>query len=152
MLTSFVVTAGRLCTLLSFVACTVLSGVSYAQTPGDLETLARQSLAKIDGQLTVAGLQKPVAVIRDKWGIPHIYAQNVDDLFFAQGYVTAQDRLWQMEWWRRQREGRLAEILGPRAVERDRQARMTKFRGGFDDREWTSYHPEGKRLFSAYEI
>jgi penicillin amidase len=127
-----------------------LHGASPAQTPGDLKTLARQSLAKIDGQLTVPSLQKPVEVIRDKWGIPHIYAQTVDDLFLAQGYVMAQDRLWQMEWWRRQREGRLAEILGPAAVERDRQARLTQFRGPFDEREWTTYHPEGKRLFSAY--
>jgi penicillin amidase len=143
-------TTRNLCTFLLFVLCIVLRGASYAQTPGDLKTLARQSLARIDGQLTVAGLHKPVEVIRDKWGIPHIYAQNVDDLFFAQGYVMAQDRLWQMEWWRRQREGRLAEILGPAAVERDRQARLTRFRGPFDEREWTSYHPEGKRLFSAY--
>jgi penicillin amidase len=74
----------------------------------------------------------------------------VDDLFFAQGYVMAQDRLWQMEWWRREREGRLAEILGPAAVERDRQTRLTKFRGPFDEREWTRYHPEGKRLVDAY--
>jgi len=97
-----------------------------------------------------AGLQQPVEVIRDQWGIPHIYAQNVDDLFFAQGYVMAQDRLWQMEWWRREHEGRLAEILGPAAVERDRQSRLTKFRGPFDEREWTSYHPEAKRLVHAY--
>jgi penicillin amidase len=91
-----------------------------------------------------------VEVIRDQWGVPHIYAQNVDDLFFAQGYVMAQDRLWQMEWWRREREGRLAEILGPAAVERDRLTRLTKFRGPFDEREWTRYHPEGKRLAEAY--
>ena len=115
-------TTRKLCTFVMFVVCIVLLGASYAQTPSDLKTLARQSLAKIDGQLTVTGLQKPVEVIRDKWGIPHIYAHNVDDLFFAQGYVMAQDRLWQMEWWRRQREGRLAEILGPAAVERDRQS------------------------------
>jgi penicillin amidase len=68
----------------------------------------------------------------------------------AQGYVMAQDRLWQMEMWRRQAEGRMAEILGPQAVARDRVARMLKFRGPFDDREWTSYHPEGKRIFAAY--
>lgn len=140
----------KLRTFILSVVCTVLAGAFYAQSPGDLKTLARQSLARIDGQLTATGLQKPIEVIRDKWGIPHIYAQNVDDLFFAQGYVMAQDRLWQMEWWRRQREGRLAEILGPAAVERDRQTRLTRFRGPFDDREWTSYHPEGKRLFTAY--
>src|SRR5262245_51668469 len=147
---TMIATRGKLCAFCMFLVCLVLLGASYAQKPADLKTLARQSLAKIDGQLTVPGLQKPVEVIRDKWGIPHIYAQNVDDLFFAQGYVIAQDRLWQMEWWRRQREGRLAEIFGPTAVEQDRQTRLTKFRGPFDEREWTSYHPEGKRLFSAY--
>ncbi len=89
-------------------------------------------------------------VIRDRWGVPHIYARNTEDLFFAQGYVVAQDRLWQMEMWRRQREGRLAEILGPSAVARDRTARLLKYRGPMDDREWTSYHPEGKRIFTAF--
>ena len=91
-------TSRKLRTFVMFVGYTVLAGGSYAQSPSNLKTLARQSLAKIDGQLNAAGLQKPVEVIRDKWGIPHIYAQNVDDLFFAQGYVMAQDRLWQMEW------------------------------------------------------
>jgi penicillin amidase len=61
-----------------------------------------------------------------------------------------QDRLWQLEMWRRQREGRLAEILGPAAVERDRQTRLLMYRGPFDDREWTSYHPEGRRIFTAF--
>jgi penicillin amidase len=142
--------ARKLCPFFVLVVWIALPGLSFSQTASDLKTLARQSLAKIDGQLTVAGLQKPVEVIRDEWGIPHIYAQNADDLFFAQGYVMAQDRLWQMEWWRRDREGRLAEILGPAAVERDRLARLTKFRGPFDEREWTSYHPEGKRIVGAY--
>src|ERR1041384_7279231 len=107
-------TTRKLCTFficVMFVVWIVLPGGSHAQTPSDLKTIARQLLAKIGGQLNAAGLQKPVEVIRDKWGIPHIYADNVDDLFFAQGYVMAQDRLWQMEWWRREREGRLAEIL-----------------------------------------
>src|SRR4029077_6502537 len=90
----------------------------------ELKELARKSLAKIDGELRLPGLQKDVQVIRDTWGVPHIYAQNVDDLFFAQGYVTAQDRLWQMEWWRRANEGRLAEIVGPSAVDTDRLARQ----------------------------
>lgn len=116
----------------------------------ELKTLARQSLAQLDGALNVPGLREPVDIIRDRWGIPHIYARNVDDLFFAQGYVIGQDRLWQMEMWRRQREGRLAEILGPSVVDRDRQTRLLMFRGPFDEKEWTSYHPEGKRIFTAF--
>jgi penicillin amidase len=112
--------------------------------------LAKESLAPISGTLDVPGLRDEVEVIRDRWGVPHIYAKNTDDLFMAQGYVMAQDRLWQMEMWRREREGRLAEILGPSAVARDRTARQLKYRGPMDDREWRSYHPDGKRLFDAY--
>lgn len=112
--------------------------------------LARRSLAQISGTIDAAGFRAPVDVIRDRWGIPHIYAQNADDLFMAQGFVIAQDRLWQMDMWRRQREGRLAEILGPQAAERDRAARLLKYRGPVDEREWTSYHPLGRRLFDAY--
>lgn len=130
--------------------CGGMSASRSAELPKDVKALARQSLSQIDGDLKVAGLQKPVDVIRDEWGVPHIYAQNADDLFFAQGYVMAQDRLWQMEWWRREHEGRLAEVLGPAAVERDRQARLLKYRGPFDDSEWTSYHKDAKRIFTAY--
>ncbi len=115
-----------------------------------LRALARASLATLEGERRLTGLRAPVDVLRDRWGVPHIYAQNTEDLFFAQGYVMAQDRLWQMEMWRREKEGRLAEILGPQAVARDRQARLLKYRGPMDDREWTSYHPEGRRIFDAY--
>lgn len=123
---------------------------SAVDTPTDVKALARQSLAQIDGELTVAGLRQPVEIIRDRWGVPHIYAQNTGDLFFAQGYVMAQDRLWEMEWWRRELEGRLAEVLGPTVFARDRVARLLKYRGPLDDREWTSYHRDGKRIFTAY--
>jgi len=115
-----------------------------------VNALAKASLAQIDGEVKVAGLRAPVQVVRDTWGVPHITAQSVDDLFFAQGYVMAQDRLWQMEMWRRAAEGRMAEIAGPGAVARDRTARLLKYRGPFDDSEWTSYHPDGKRIFTAY--
>lgn len=115
-----------------------------------LESLARESLAQLDGEIAGTGTREPVEVIRDRWGVPHLYARSADDLFFAQGYVVAQDRLWQMEWWRREREGRLAEILGAPAVDRDRVARLLKYRGPMDDREWTSYHPEARRLMTAF--
>src|SRR5437660_1005790 len=73
-------------------------------------------------KLKVSGLQKPVTVLRDHWGVPHIYAQNQHDLFFAQGYVVATDRLFQMELWKRAGQGRLAEVVGRSAIERDRNA------------------------------
>src|SRR5687767_13151034 len=140
--------------LASVVILIVTTGLLGAQvSPGaatNLETLARQSLAQLDGSVNVPGVREPVEVVRDRWGVPHIYARNTDDLFFAQGYVMGQDRLWQLEMWRRQREGRLSEILGPTTFERDRQARLLMYRGPFDDSEWTSYHPEGKRIFTAF--
>ena len=96
------------------------------------------------------GLKAEVEVFRDEWGVPHIYAQNMDDLFFAQGFVVAQDRLWQMEIWRRTGEGRVAELVGPAGLPHDRLIRLFKFRGPYDEAEWNSYHPEGKRIFTAY--
>src|SRR3989454_317208 len=90
---------------------------SAAQTKvsaaSDLAKQARAALAQTSGRIELAGLTKPVEVIRDSWGVAHIYAQTQEDLFFAQGFVAAQDRLWQMEIWRRTGEGRLAEVLGP---------------------------------------
>src|SRR5918994_5658718 len=136
-------------TTFALILC-VLLPLTLSSQGGDLKSLARESLAQVDGTLQVPGLREPVDVVRDRWGIPHIYARNTDDLFFAQGYVMGQDRLWQLEMWRRQREGRLAEILGPDVINRDRQTRLLMYRGPFDEREWTSYHPEGKRIFTAF--
>jgi penicillin amidase len=126
------------------------SGCSPPSEPDSLEELARRSLAQIGGELDLPGLREPVEVIRDEWGIPHIYAQNDDDLFLAQGYVMAQDRLWQMEMWRRWHEGRLSEIFGPEAFNYDLRTRQMMFRGPWDESEWTSYHPDGERIFTAY--
>jgi penicillin amidase len=81
---------------------------------------ARQQFPTTSGTLAAPGLQQPVEVYRDSWGIPHLYAANEHDLFFAQGFIHAQDRFWQMEFWRRIGAGRLSEILGPSALEDDR--------------------------------
>src|SRR5438309_6454297 len=72
---------------------------------------ARSALPQLDGTISVAGLQAPVSVVRDTHGVPHITAANLQDLFFAQGYVTAQDRLWQMDLTRRAVGGEMAEIF-----------------------------------------
>ena len=106
-------------------------------------------LAQTSGRLAVAGLSRPVTVLRDPWGIPHIYAETQDDLFFAQGFVAAQDRLFQMEIWRRTAEGRLAEILGPAAVERDRVARLLRYRGDMEA-EYASYAPDARQILEAF--
>ena len=82
-------------------------------------TAAHKALAVVSGQLRVQGLERSVDVLRDRWGVAHIYAQNQHDLFFAQGVVAAQDRLFQMELWKRAGQGRLAEILGSSELPRD---------------------------------
>src|SRR4051812_27224995 len=75
---------------------------------------AKAALPQVSGTLSAAGLREPVTVLRDTWGVAHVYAANQHDLFFAQGYVAAQDRLFQMELWKRVGQGTLAEILGPK--------------------------------------
>jgi penicillin amidase len=99
--------------------------------------------------LAVEGLAHPVEIIKDRWGIPHIYAQNQKDLFFAQGFNVASDRLFQLELWRRQATGTLAEILGRRALKRDIGARLLKFRGDIRT-ELNFYHPRGEEIISSF--
>lgn len=110
---------------------------------------ARQVLARTAGTMKLRGLEKPVTVIRDEWGIPHIYAETQADLFFAQGFVAAQDRLWQMDLWRRVGEGRLAEVVGKGAVERDRFARLLRYRGDMEA-EWKSYAPDARPIIESF--
>ena len=80
----------------------------------------RQSLPQTTGELRLAGLSAPVQILRDRYGIPHIFAEREEDAMFALGFAHAQDRLWQMEMNRRVAAGRLAEILGSGALETDR--------------------------------
>jgi penicillin amidase len=79
----------------------------------------RRPFPDTDTTLTLPGLEDEVNVYRDENGIPHIYAQNEHDLFLAQGYVTAQDRFWQMEFWRHVSLGRISEIAGDSTVDSD---------------------------------
>ena len=97
----------------------------------------------------VNGIEKKVEIFRDNWGINHIYAENQNDLFFAQGYAAAKDRLFQFEIWRRQALGNLSEILGSRELDRDIGVRLFKFRGNIDD-ELNHYHPEGKQIIESF--
>jgi penicillin amidase len=86
------------------------------------------ALPALDGDLRVAGLSAPVTVRRDAHGVPHIDAATQDDLFVAQGYVTAQDRLWQMDLYRRNANGELAEIFGSSQLKHDRTQRVLQIR------------------------
>jgi len=85
------------------------------------------SLPTVDGSVQLTGLSASVTVRRDGHGVPHIDAASQDDLFLAQGYITAQDRLWQMDMLRRNAAGELAEILGPTLLEHDRAQRVFQF-------------------------
>ncbi len=89
--------------------------------------LPRSSFPKTSGEIQVEGLSAPVEVFRDENGIPHIYASSSHDLFFAQGYVHAQDRFWQMDFWRHIGSGRLSEMFGDATVETDMFLRTLGF-------------------------
>ncbi len=110
---------GGLLTLVLLAAC---AGILW------LRAAAKAALPVLDGDVHVAGLSAPVMVRRDSHGVPHIEAATEDDLFVAQGYVTAQDRLWQMDAYRRNANGELAEIMGPSLVEHDKAQRVLQFR------------------------
>lgn len=91
----------------------------------------------------VPGLRHPAQIVVDRWGVPHISAARVDDLFLAQGFNAARDRLFQIDLWRRRGLGQLAEVLGPSFVEQDRATRLFLYRGDMRA-EWESYGPEGR--------
>ena len=100
-------------------------------------------------KLAVSGLRAPVELIRDRFGIVHIQAGNEHDLFMAQGYSAARDRLFQLELWRRQAIGATSEILGPRGLARDVGARLLGFRGDMKS-ELSHYHPRGADIVAAF--
>ena len=106
-------------------------------------------LPQVSGTLAVAGLTAPARIVRDTWGVPHIYAASQDDLFVAQGVVQAQDRLFQMDLWRRSGQGRLSEVLGPNFIERDAMTRRIQYRGD-PGAEWASYGPDAKAIAEAF--
>ncbi len=100
-----------------------LARIGAAAFNATLAGMERVRRPKLSGRLRVGGLVGDVEVLRDRWGVPHVYASSLSDLLFAQGFVHAQDRLWQMEFQRRLVAGRLAEILGPSVVPVDRATR-----------------------------
>jgi penicillin amidase len=121
-----------------------------------LRSGAKVALPQLDGDAQLAGLSAPVTVRRDGHGVPHIEAAGVDDLFVAQGYVTAQDRLWQMDMYRRNANGELAEVLGSSLVKHDTAQRVLGFRKAAeriyaglsaDDRRYLDDYARGVNVF-----
>ncbi len=103
----------------------VLAGVLFLAA--SVVTIAyfylQSSRQPLEGTIGVSGLRDPVTVVMDSFAIPHLYAVSEEDLFFAQGFVHASERLWQMEMFRRVAQGRLAELFGERALGADRLLR-----------------------------
>ncbi len=111
--------------------------------------LITKSFPVVDRTLTIEGLQKPVTILRDDYGVPHIFAENEHDLFFAQGFTHAQDRLWQMDIARRAGQGRLSEILGTSTIEFDKLFRTLGF-GQIAKKIEQNLHPESQKILQAY--
>jgi penicillin amidase len=119
--------------LIAVIAAAAVSRSPFPDTDGELavgapaacDAAAPADEAALCVALAGHGLKDTVHVYRDEWGIPHIYAQNAEDLFFAQGYVHAQDRMWQMEFWRHIAAGRVSEIVGEPGLENDKFIRTS---------------------------
>ena len=129
--------------LLLLVVLVVAGAVTYAYY------VAESALPQLDGQTQVAGLTAPVTVSRDSHGVPTIEAASLEDLFFAQGYVTAQDRLWQMDIMRRFGGGELSEILGEQTLKLDREQRILGLRASAA-KSLTIASPRDRSFFDAY--
>src|SRR5450755_2248923 len=136
--------AGRVVlVVLALVALLVAATVHW------FRSAARGAMPQLDGTVVLAELHSPVTVVRDEHGVPSITAQSLDDLFFAQGYVTAQDRLWQMDMTRRYASGELAAALGPAYVKVDREQRVLGLRE-VARRSLQQASPEVREQLEAY--
>src|SRR5581483_11006496 len=131
------------------IALLILAGLIVAGAGSWFYWRARSSLPQLDGMLKVEGLSAPVEVLRDARGVPHLRAESMDDLLFAQGYVTAQDRLWQMDLSRRLAFGELSELVGEPTLRLDIENRTLGFRQ-VAERTVGELDPGTRRLLEAY--
>jgi len=111
--------------------------------------LVRRAWPEVDGRLAVPGLEAPVEIVRVEPGVPHLYARSAHDLFFAQGYVHAQDRLWQMEFNRVVGQGRLAALFGEGALEIDKVMHVFDITRAAEH-DWQVLSPATRALLTAY--
>jgi len=112
-------------------------------------TVASQSFPQTNGELSVKGLDQPVDIYRDALGIPNIYAVTLHDLFFAQGYVHAQERFWQMDFWRHIGSGRLSEMFGESQLDTDAFLRTLGWQQ-LAEEEFASLNEESRNILTAY--
>jgi penicillin amidase len=127
----------------------VLLAIATAVAVMQLRSAALAALPQLEGTVSLPGLHSPVEVLRDNHGVPHLRAQSAEDLFFAQGYVTAQDRLWQMDMMRRYGAGELSAALGEKTIKVDKRQRILGLRkmaeGGA-----AQLSPRDRAWFEAY--
>ena len=122
---------------LQAIACLALSFAVFAAA----QRVPRRSTDTI----AIMGLRQPVEILVDRWGVPHIYAKNEPDLFFAQGFNAARDRLFQIDLWRRRGLGQLSEVFGPAYIEQDKATRLFLYRGDMQ-REWAAYSSDSAEI------
>lgn len=129
---------------LPFFACIILLCGAAA---GAAETASGpQAAAQIHH---VSGLKRPAQILVDRWGVPHIYAQTQDDVFFAQGFNAARDRLFQIDLWRRRGLGQMSSVFGTAFIEQDRATRLFLYRGDMK-REWRAYGENAERIAASF--
>jgi penicillin amidase len=126
-----------------------LSWAVLAFTWVALSAPAATSTAVQELNWSVAGLNAQADIVIDHWGIAHIFAANIHDAFFLQGYNAARDRLWQIDLWRKRGLGLLAKSLGPAYVDQDRAARLFLYRGDMQ-KEWAAYAPDSRQWVTAF--
>lgn len=125
--------------------CVLAIAVCFGLIPalaGQRETVATETIA-------LPHLQQPIEILIDHWGVPHIYAKNEADLFFAQGFNAARDRLFQIDLWRRRGLGQLAEVFGPAFLEQDKATRLFLYRGEMK-KEWAVYSPDSQQIAEQF--
>jgi penicillin amidase len=125
------------------------TGVAAAGTAAAWHWLARRPVPQEEGSLELKGLEGRVRVRRDRWGVPHIEADAAHDLYFAQGFVHGQDRLWQMDFYRRVVQGRISEFAGPEGLPIDRLVRTFGIRR-VAEREEAELDPRLRALLERF--
>ena len=145
MLKPYLQLAPRIVRSSTLAICVLLIAVWVATPPayaGPQSTIPSETI-------TLPNLGQPVEILIDHWGVPHIYAKNEADLFFAQGFNAARDRLFQIDLWRRRGLGQLSEVFGPAFVEQDQATRLFLYRADMD-KEWAVYGPDAKQIAERF--
>ena len=133
----------------SYLAYLIFVLVVFRSTPAYSQFAKSPAKAGESQSIAVAGLAAPAQILVDTWGVPHIYAGSEDDVFFAQGFNAARDRLFQIDLWRRRGLGKLASVFGANFVEQDRAARLFLYRGDMQ-KEWRVYGRNAERIATRF--